>query len=54
MSKIKDIVIDNVTIGNSCPTYYIADIAANHDGDIERAISEGELVLKKISESQEN
>ena len=24
-------------VGNECPTYFIADIAANHDGDIERA-----------------
>lgn len=29
--------IDGVEIGNSYPTYFIADIAANHDGDIERA-----------------
>ena len=24
-------------VGNDCPTYFIADIAANHDGDLERA-----------------
>ena len=24
-------------IGHNHPTYFIADIAANHDGDIERA-----------------
>lgn len=24
-------------IGSDCPTYFIADIAANHDGDLERA-----------------
>lgn len=24
-------------IGENCPTYFIADIAANHDGDLERA-----------------
>ena len=24
-------------VGKNCPTYFIADIAANHDGDIERA-----------------
>ena len=29
--------IDGKAIGDDCPTYFIADIAANHDGDIERA-----------------
>ena len=29
--------INGKTIGNHAPTYFIADIAANHDGDIERA-----------------
>ena len=29
--------IDNKPIGESHPTYFIADIAANHDGDLERA-----------------
>ena len=24
-------------VGPDCPTYFIADIAANHDGDLERA-----------------
>jgi sialic acid synthase SpsE len=32
-----DIRIGNRTIGPSHPTYFIADIAANHDGDLERA-----------------
>jgi N-acetylneuraminate synthase len=27
----------NRTIGLNHPTYFIADIAANHDGDLERA-----------------
>ena len=31
------IKIGNHTIGNNHPTYFIADIAANHDGDLERA-----------------
>lgn len=31
--------INGKTIGNHAPTYFIADIAANHDGDIERAKS---------------
>lgn len=32
-----DIKIGNRTIGLDHPTYFIADIAANHDGDLERA-----------------
>jgi sialic acid synthase SpsE len=32
-----DIKINNRLIGPSHPTYFIADIAANHDGDLERA-----------------
>ena len=32
-----DIKIANRLIGKDLPTYFIADIAANHDGDIERA-----------------
>jgi sialic acid synthase SpsE len=32
-----DIKIGNHLIGNSYPTYFIADISANHDGDLERA-----------------
>lgn len=35
----KDIKIGKHTIGENHPTYFIADIAANHDGDIERAKS---------------
>ena len=29
--------INNNKIGHNCPTYFIADIAANHDGDLIRA-----------------
>ena len=32
-----DLHIDGRTIGLGHPTYFIADIAANHDGDLERA-----------------
>jgi sialic acid synthase SpsE len=32
-----DIKIGNRLIGSNHPTYFIADIAANHDGDLERA-----------------
>jgi len=34
---MKEIKIGNKTIGKKHPTYFIADVAANHDGDIERA-----------------
>tara|TARA_B110000908_G_scaffold172613_1_gene241320 strand:- start:294 stop:1361 length:1068 start_codon:yes stop_codon:yes gene_type:complete len=34
---MKVIKIENRTIGDGYPTYFIADVAANHDGDIERA-----------------
>jgi sialic acid synthase SpsE len=34
---MKEIQIENKVIGMNHPTYFIADVAANHDGDIERA-----------------
>jgi sialic acid synthase SpsE len=34
---MKEIQIENKMIGVSRPTYFIADVAANHDGDLERA-----------------
>ena len=42
-----EIKIGNHTIGENQPTYFIADIAANHDGDIERA----KLLIKLAKES---
>ena len=33
-----EILIGSRKIGAKYPTYFIADIAANHDGDLERAI----------------
>ncbi len=36
-SSNPQIKIDNKIINNSSQTYFIADIAANHDGDLERA-----------------
>lgn len=30
--------IGKTPVGDACPTYFIADIAANHDGSLERAI----------------
>ena len=32
-----DIMIEKKTIGLGYPSYFIADIAANHDGDLQRA-----------------
>jgi N-acetylneuraminate synthase len=34
---MKEIKISDRPVGDSRPTYFIADIAANHDGDLERA-----------------
>jgi sialic acid synthase SpsE len=34
---MKNIQIENKIIGKNYPTYFIADVAANHDGDLERA-----------------
>jgi len=42
-----EIKIGNHTIGENQPTFFIADIAANHDGDIERA----KLLIKLAKES---
>jgi sialic acid synthase SpsE len=39
--------IDNRTISENDPTYFIADISANHDGDLERA----KLLIKLAAES---
>jgi sialic acid synthase SpsE len=36
-SPLSELVINDKHIGNDHPTYFIADIAANHDGDLERA-----------------
>jgi sialic acid synthase SpsE len=39
MSKFaSEITIDGKKIGANHPTYFIADVAANHDGDLQRAI----------------
>ena len=34
---MREIQIENKMIGMNHPTYFIADVAANHDGDLERA-----------------
>jgi sialic acid synthase SpsE len=34
---VREIAIGNRTIGGDHPTYFIADISANHDGDLKRA-----------------
>ena len=36
-NPLPEFVINGKHIGNDHPTYFIADIAANHDGDLERA-----------------
>ena len=38
-SCFSDFIVDGKRIGSGHPTYFIADIAANHDGDLERAKS---------------
>ena len=35
---MKDIKVDKKKIGLNHPTYFIADIAANHNGDLNKAI----------------
>jgi len=37
MKKQVEIRIGNRSIGITQPSYFIADIAANHDGELERA-----------------
>ena len=37
MNWDKEIFINKTRIALDAPTYFIADIAANHDGDLERA-----------------
>lgn len=46
----KEIKIGNNLIGENHPVYFIADIAANHDGDIDRA----KLLIKLAKESGAN
>ena len=31
---MREIQIENKTIGLDYPTYFVADVAANHDGDL--------------------
>lgn len=38
MKPDTQLVIDDKRIANDSPTYFIADIAANHDGDLNRAV----------------
>ena len=37
MNYQTDITINGARIGLAHPVYFVADIAANHDGDLERA-----------------
>ena len=34
----EEIEINETKIGKNSPVYFIADVAANHDGDLQRAI----------------
>jgi sialic acid synthase SpsE len=38
MKPVEEFQIEKKNVGNDHPTYFIADIAANHDGSLERAI----------------
>jgi sialic acid synthase SpsE len=38
MKPLEEFAIDSRRVGNAHPTYFIADIAANHDGNLSRAI----------------
>lgn len=42
-----DLQIGNHTVGEDYPTYFIADIAANHDGSLERA----KLLIRLVKEA---
>ena len=35
---IENFYIGEKKIGKNCPTYFIADIAANHDGNLDKAL----------------
>ena len=37
MKSYNNFKINDVNIGDKYPTYFIADIAANHDGNLDRA-----------------
>lgn len=37
LQPLSELAIDGKRIGEQHPTYFIADVAANHDGDLERA-----------------
>lgn len=37
LQPLSELAIDRQRIGEQHPTYFIADVAANHDGDLERA-----------------
>lgn len=47
VDKFKNIKIGDKCIGTNYPTYFIADIGANHDGDLNRA----KLLIKLCAES---
>ena len=42
--------IKNKKIGESYPTFFIADIAANHDGNLNKAIDVKQLVVYVLAQ----
>ncbi|MFK5893085.1 MAG: pseudaminic acid synthase, partial [Pseudomonadota bacterium] len=46
MSKAKEIIIADRKIGNNYPPYIIAEMSANHNGDIKRAFETIEMAKK--------
>ena len=48
---MKTIKIGRNTIGDGYPLYFIADIGANHDGDLNRALKLIELAESRLISS---
>ena len=52
---MENFFIGKKKIGKGCPTYFIADIAANHDGNLDKALelinksAEAELMLQNFN-----
>lgn len=50
----KNIYIDNREIGPNCPPYIIAELSANHNGDINRAFQIMEEAKKAGAEDRKS
>ena len=44
---IENFYIGKKKVGKNCPTYFIADIAANHDGNLDKALE----LIKEAAEA---